>query len=119
MKVGVVISPVVVRVPKLDAAVQVMEPKVASPVHVSDPTVASLVQARAPIVYVAAVSSAILRYVDVDVSNSGAWHKRPLITESTESKKVVNPVCADVVLLSVACLVKIDCARQGCDRCRA
>ena len=43
----------------------------------------------------------------MDVSRNGAWHTRPLSTESTESKRVVNPVCADVVWLSVACLVKI------------
>ena len=43
-----VARPVVVRVPKLDAAVQVIEPKVAAPVHVSDPTVARPVVVRVP-----------------------------------------------------------------------
>ena len=43
----------------------------------------------------------------MDVSTSGAWHTKPWSTESTESKTVVNPVTADVVLLTVACLVKI------------
>ena len=43
----------------------------------------------------------------MDVSTSGAWHTKPLSTQSTESKTVVNPVTADVVLLTVARLVKI------------
>ena len=94
--------------PTLANPVHVSDPTVASAVHVSDPTVASPVQARAPIVYVAAVSSAKLRYVVFEVSNSGAWHMKPFIDERTGSKRVVNPVSADVVWLSVACLVKID-----------
>ena len=43
----------------------------------------------------------------MDVSRSGAWHTMPCIDESIGSKRVVNPVTADVVLLTVACLVKI------------
>ena len=53
-----------------------LPPTVASPLHVSVPTVASPLQVRAPIVYVAAVSSAILRYAVVYVSNNGALDDR-------------------------------------------
>ena len=44
----------------------------------------------------------------MDVSRSGAWHTMPCIDESTGSKRVINPVTADVNWLIVACLVEID-----------